>query len=115
MTTLERYNLPIKIFYANLLAMGIRLRVKNGSLRIGGKKELATPVLQEEISKRAEHLIALLTPAPSPQLESHFGRLLTLDELKQAFATAEFLREKVDATPVNGGWLLTTAKEGIQR
>lgn len=108
MTTLERYNMPVKIFYANLLKMGIKLRVKNGELRISGNKELATPTLQAEIVKRAEMLVDMLTPPPSPELASHFERLLTLAELKQALTTAEFLREKIDCWPVDGGWLLTT-------
>lgn len=109
--TLERYNFPVKIFYSNLLKMGIRLRVKDGSLRIGGNKELATPTLREEIEKRAEMLVDMLTPPPSPEMASHFERLLTLDELKQALNTAEFLREKVECWPMNGGWLLTTGKD----
>lgn len=112
--TLERFNLPIKIFYANLLAMGIKLRVKNGELRIGGNTELCTPVLQTEIEKRAEHLIAMLTPEPPKEMASHFGRLLTLDEMKQALNTANFFEIKIDALPCNGGWLLTIAKDNNQ-
>lgn len=109
--SLDRWNLPVKIFYANLLHMGITLRVKDGALRIGGNKELCTPVLQAEIEKRAEHLIDMLTPEPPKEMASAFGRLLTLDEMKQALNTANFFEVKVDALPVNGGWLLTTAKD----
>lgn len=108
--TLDRYNLPIKVFYGNMLKIGIKFRVAEGQLKVKDTQKIMTPVLQEEISKRAEHLIALLTPAPPEEMASHFGRLLTLEELKQALNTAAFLREKVDATPCNGGWILTTAK-----
>lgn len=108
---MERYNMPIKIFYANMLHLGLKFRVVDGQLRVGGNREMLTKPVQEEIAKRAEHLIDLLTPPPSPEMASHFGRLLTLDELKAALNTAAFLGEKVDAWPVNGGWILTTGKE----
>ena len=74
-------------------------------------KSVLTPVLKEEIAKRAEMLIDLLTPEPSPGMEKYFGRLLLLDELKQALHTAEIVGDKVDSLPCNGGWLLTTGKE----
>lgn len=109
--SLDRWNLPVKIFYANLLHMGIRLRVKDGALRIGGSTELCTPVLQKEIEKRAEHLIAMLTPEPPKEMASHFGRLLTLDEMKQAVNTAAFFQIELDTLPVDGGWLITMRKE----
>lgn len=110
MKDISRYGLPVKIFYGNLLKMGITLGVKDGQLRVGGNKEAITPVMREEILKRADQLVELLTPAPSPEMVSHFGRLLTLDELKTALNTADLLKERVDAIPVNGGWLLVTAK-----
>lgn len=111
--TIEKYNLPIKVFYGNLLRMGIRLKVKDGQLRISGNRELVTPVLRVEIEKRAEHLVDLLSPQPPQEMASHFGRLLTLDELKTALTTAQFLQARVDACPVNGGWILTMQKEGL--
>lgn len=106
--SLARYNMPIKIFYSNLLKMGIKLKVQDGQLRAGGNRDLLTPVMRDEITKRAEHLIDMLTPPPSPEMERYFGRLLLLDELKEALNTAQLLNEKVESTPVNGGWLLTT-------
>ena len=108
--SLARYNMPVKLFYGNMLKIGLKFRVKDGQLKVGGNREVLTPVLQDEIAKRAELLIALLTPPPSPEMESHFGRLLTLDELKVALNTAQMLGERVDSLPVNGGWLLTTVK-----
>lgn len=107
---LARYNMPIKIFYGNMLKIGLKFRVKDGQLKVGGNREVLTPVLQEEIAKRAEMLIDMLTPPPSPEMASHFGRLLNLKELKTALETAIMLNEKVDSFPVDGGWLLVTGK-----
>lgn len=108
--SIERYNLPIKIFYANMLRIGLKFKVRNGELRVGGNTDVLTPVLQEEIAKRADHLVALLTPPPSVAMEHYFGRLLTLKELKTALEAATMNNDRVDSWPVNGGWLLTTAK-----
>lgn len=107
---IDKYGLPIKIFYSNLLAMGIRLKVKDGQLRVGGRRDLVTPVLRAEIEKRAGLLVETFTPEPSADMERYFWRLLKLDELKDALRMAEMLSEHVDALPVNGGWLLTTGK-----
>lgn len=107
---IERYNLPIKIFYSNMLHIGLKLKVVNGELKVGGNMEIVTPVIEEEIVKRAEHLIDLLTPAPCVEMARYFGRLLTLDQLKVALNAAQQLQEPVDAFPVNGGWILVTSK-----
>lgn len=107
---MERYGIPVKIFYANMLKIGITFTVQDGQLKVGGDRTLLTPVIKEEIIKRKDHLIDLLTPPPSPEMASHFGRLLTLDELKTALHTADFLQERVDSFPVNGGWILVTSK-----
>jgi hypothetical protein len=104
------YGLPIRVFYANLLKAGLELRVDNSKLVVDGNVDILSPVLKEEIVKRSKHLIELLTPAPTGELAPYFGRLLYLDELKQALTTAEQLKVIVDATPCNGGWLLSTAK-----
>lgn len=110
--SIARYNMPIKIFYGNMLKIGIKFKVVDGQLKVGGNTEQITPVIEEEVIKRAEYLVEMLTPAPSKELASHFGRLLTLDELKVGLNTAQFLQEKVDAFPVNGGWILLTSKNG---
>jgi hypothetical protein len=104
------YGLPIRVFYANLLKSGLELRVANSKLVVDGNVDILSPVLKEEIVKRSKHLIELLTPLPTEELAPYFGRLLYLDELKQALRAAEQIRAKVDATPVNGGWLLSTGK-----
>jgi hypothetical protein len=104
------YGLPIKIFYANMLRIGVTFELVDGRLRVGGNLDIMTPVIQDEIIKRREHIVDLLTPAPSAEMASYFGRLLTRDEVLTALNTAKFLNEAVDALPVNGGWLLTTDK-----
>lgn len=109
--TLERYNMPVKLFYGNMLKIGLKFKVKDGQLKVGGNKDALTPVLKDEIAKRAELLIDLLTPPPSEEMERYFGRLLVLKELGEALRLAEMLNEKVDSLPVNGGWILTTGKE----
>ena len=55
-------------------------------------------------------VIDMLTPEPSAEMARYFGRLLTLKDLKTALETAIMLNEQVDSFPVNGGWLLVTAK-----
>ena len=104
------YGKPVRIFYANLLHSGLVLRVDSGKLIVDGNVDILSPVLKDEIIKRKQFLIDLLTPAPVEDLIQFFGRLLRLDELRQALRVAEQVKTKVDATPVNGGWLLTTGK-----
>jgi len=110
MNKLSRYGIPVKIFYINMLKLGLKFRVVDGQLKIGGNRELLTDAVKAEITKRAEFLIEMLTPPPSPEMASHFGRLLTLDELLVALNTAQMLNENIDSSPVDGGWLLTTGK-----
>jgi len=107
----SNYGKPIRIFYANLLHSGLKLRVANDKLMVDGNVDILSPVLKEEIVKRSKHLIELLTPLPTEELAPYFGRLLRLDELKQALGIAAQIKMQIDAMPCNGGWLLTTQKE----
>lgn len=107
---IERYNLPIKIFYGNMLKIGVKFNVVDGQLKVGGRMDIVTPVLEDEIIKRSSHLVEMLTPGPSPEMAGYFGRLLKLEELKVALNAAQQLQERVDAYPVNGGWILVTSK-----
>lgn len=104
------YGKPIKIFYANLLHCGVELSAEDGRLYVDGNTEALSPVYRDEIVKRKAHLIEMLTPAPPSELEPYFGRLLKLNELTQALGVAEQMQARVDATPANGGWLLTMPK-----
>lgn len=97
---------PIRIFYANMLRIGLTFRVRGVQLRVGGNKEILTPVLKDEIAKRAEHLIALLSPEVPEELAPYFHRLIKMDELKEAIRIAEVLGISLRSTPVNGGWLI---------
>lgn len=99
-------NKPIRIFYANMLRIGLTFRVRNGQLRVGGNKEIITPVLKDEIAKRAEHLIELLSPEVPEDLAPYFYRLIRVDELKEAIRIAEILGVSLRTTPCNGGWLI---------
>jgi hypothetical protein len=63
---------PIRIFYANLLRAGIKLKVVNTQLRVGGNTEVLSPVHRDEILKRAEHLIELLSPKVPEALRPYF-------------------------------------------
>lgn len=89
-----------------MLRIGIICKVRNGQLKVKDSLGIMTPVLKEEITKRAEHLIELLSPEPPPELEPYFYRLLKLDELKEAIRTAEVLGISLRTTPCNGGWLI---------
>lgn len=108
-------NKPIRIFYANLLRMGIKLKVVNGQLRVGGNAELLSPVLKEEISKRAEHLIDLLSPEIPVALLPYFYRLIKLDELRDAIDIAEQMGISLRTTPANGGWLIEILNHSVRK
>ena len=97
---------PIRIFLANMYRIGIKVRVVNGQLKVSDTRGIMTPVLKEEIVKRADHLIELLSPEVPEQLHPYFYRLLKLDELKEAIHTAEIIGVSLRTTPVNGGWLV---------
>lgn len=106
---------PIRVFYANMLRIGLTLRVRDGQLKVGGNTELLTPVIKDEIRKRAEHLIELLAPEVPEQLEGYFYRLLKLDELKDAIRIAEIMGISLRTTPVNGGWLIEIVNRHVSR
>lgn len=103
-------NNPIRIFYSNLLHIGIKLRVKDGKLRISGKIDLLSPVYRDEIIKRSTHLIDLLDVVPPEELEPYYFRLLSVNELTDALRIAERMQIEVKSLPVNGGWLLEISK-----
>lgn len=97
---------PIRIFYANLLRAGLKLRVVNGQLKVGGNTEILSPVLQEEIIKRAAQLTELLAPEVPEALRPYFYRLIKVNEVKEAVGIAEQMGISLRQTPVNSGWLL---------
>lgn len=100
------YGFPVRIFYANLLRMDIHLRVRDGKLKVTGRMDLCTPVLQDEIIKRAEQLIELLSPEVPEPLLPYFYRLIKVDEVKEAVGIAEQMGISLRQTPVNSGWLV---------
>lgn len=108
-------NRPIRVFYANLLRMGIKLRAVDGELKISGRKDLATPVVREEIIKRAEFLIELLSPEVPEALQPYFYRLIKVDEVKEAVGIAEQMGISLRQTPVNGGWLLEIMNHRVSK
>lgn len=100
------FNKPIRIFYANLLHIGVNLYVNDGKLRVSGNLDSLSPVYREEIVKRKDQLIELLSTRPPEALAAYFDRLIPLPELREALWIAEQNSIKVKALPVNGGWLL---------
>jgi len=105
---------PILIFYANLLRHGITMSVVDGGLRVGGATGSLSPVYRDEISRRAEHLTALLSPPVPDELANYFGRLLRVDDTVPVLGTAEQIDADIRMTPVDGGWLMTMG-DGSQR
>ncbi len=101
------YNKPIKIFLGNLYYIGITVAVEDGRLRVGGQTDKLSPVYRDEIIKRREQLIDLLSPPIPDELRRYFGRLLRVDELVEALGVAERIDANLQATPVNGGWIVT--------
>lgn len=100
------FNAPIKIFYANLLFIGVKMRVKDGQLRISGAIEKLSPVYQEEIVKRKSHLIEMLSQQPPDALRPYFFRLLSVNEVKEASVIANQMKIELTQMPVAGGWLV---------
>lgn len=108
-------NKPIRVFYANLLRIGIKMRVVNGQLKVKDTQGIMTPVLQEEIIKRSEHLIELLSPEVPEQLQDYFYRLINVSELKDAIYIAEAMGISLRGTPVNGGWLIEIMNHRVSK
>ena len=77
--------------------------------------QIMTPVLKEEIIKRAEHLIDLLSPDVPAVLEPYFYRLINVDQLKEAIRIAEIMGISLRGTPVNGGWLIEMMNRRISK
>lgn len=100
-------NKPIIIFLANLLYHGVTVAVRDGQLRVGGETGKLSPVYRDEIKRRAEQLIDLLSPPVPDELAPYFGRLISVDESIVAAGIAEHYDYDTRLTPVNGGWLLT--------
>lgn len=112
---IKGYNRPIRIFYANMLRIGIIIKVRNGQLRVSDSKGIMTPVIKDEIRKRAEHLIELLSPEVPTELEPFFHRLLKLDELQDAIRTAEIMGISLRTTPVDSGWLIEIMNHRVSK
>lgn len=100
------YGLPIRIFYANMLRIGLKFKVVDGQLKVRDTGDILTPVLQEEIVKRAENLIDLLSPEVPEPLLPYFYRLIKVTEVKEAVGIAEQMGISLRTTPVNSGWIL---------
>ena len=100
-------NKPIRIFYANLLRIGITLRVVDGVLRIGGNgREFLSPAYREEIERRAPQLIELLSPPVPEPLKPYAGRLLSVYETEVVTEIAAAIDAHITPFPANGGWVL---------
>lgn len=109
------FNNPIRIFYANMLRIGLVFKIRDGKLKVSDPNGVVTPVLKEEIRKRAEHLIDLLSPEIPEELEPYFYRLIRVDELKEAIRIAEVMGISLRTTPVNGGWLIEIVNRKITK
>lgn len=97
---------PIRIFYANMLRIGLKFKVIDGQLKVKDTGNIMTPVLQDEIIKRAEQLIELLSPEVPEALQPYFYRLIKVNEVKEAVGIAEQMGISLRQTPVNSGWLV---------
>jgi hypothetical protein len=104
--------LPIRIFYANLLYLGITLQVDEGMLKISGATKTLSPAYREEIVKRKTQLVELLACQPPDALRPFCFRLCSLAEAQAAQAIAHQLRQPIRCTPVNGGWLVEMRSDG---
>jgi len=109
------HGFPIRAFYANCLRSGLTLRVVDGKLKVGGNTEILSPVYREEIIKRAEQLIEMLSPEVPEPLQPYFYRLLKVDEVKEAVGIAEQMGISLRQTPVNMGWLLEIANHRVSK
>lgn len=107
-------NKPILIFLGNLYYHGVTVTVVNGQLRVGGETAKLSPAYRAEIVRRAELLIAVLSPPVPDDLAPYFGRLMRVDETMAAMGAAEETDTDLRLTPVDGGWLATIG-DGSQR
>lgn len=105
---------PILVFLSNLYYHGVTVAVRDGQLRVGGETGKLSPVYRDEIKRRAEQLIDLLSPPVPDELAPYFGRLIRVDETMLAAGIAERMDIDLRLTPVNGGWLATMG-DGSQR
>ena len=104
---------PIKLFLGNLYRHGFTLTVASGKLHVAppaDNPDLLFDGLRQEIIKRKAQIINLFTPAPPPELEPYFFRLLTVNEFTDAAHVADRIGVYLDATPVDGGWLIYISK-----
>ncbi len=73
------YGKPIRIFVGNLFYWGFNLWVEDGQLQVKAPadKSPIAPLLAEEITKRAGHILEVLKPFPAGPLQRYQGRLVT--------------------------------------
>ena len=102
----DTFNNPIRIFYANLLYLGIKVGIEDGQLVISGKTRHLSPAYQDEITKRSKHLIELLSVEAPEELAPYCLRLISNCELTDALCIADRIQANTRGLPVNGGWLL---------
>jgi hypothetical protein len=101
---------PVKVFLGNLYFLGVKVRVVDGQLRITGDTAKLSPAYREEIVRRSEQLIDLLSPAVPEELRPYFSRLISVDEVVDAMGIAERIDAHLLTSPVNGGWLCVMGK-----
>ena len=101
------YGRPIRVFYGNLLRVGITLRVVDGVLRIGGQgRTNLSPAYRKEITRRAFQLIEILEPPVPDELMPYFHRPLTVQEIEAATNIAKQIGAHIAPFPANGFWIL---------
>lgn len=104
---------PVKLFLGNLYRYGFTVTVTAGRLHVAPPADnpaLLTEPVKAEIIKRRQLIIDLFTPAPPPELEPFFFRLLRVDEFTEAAHVADRLGVYLDACPCDGGWLVFVSK-----
>lgn len=106
------YNAPIRIFYANLLRFGFTLSVEDGALKVRGPMKNLSPAYRDEIMRRKDHLIEMLSPVPPAELAPYAYRVIMRGECNEAQEIAARLGCHIEAHAVDGGWLILFAEEG---
>ena len=114
---MSEYGRPIRVFISNLMQWGVRLWVEDGRLVVKFPDDMeVSPMLKEEITKRASFIVDVLKPFPCGPLQKYYGRLVPQREFFQALQETPQHGYAVTGTPVALGKYLVEIEEcAIQR
>lgn len=107
----------IRVFWANMYLHGIQIipNERGTGLIVNRLRDVTlSPLVQEEICKRAALLLNMLTPLPPAKLRDYFYRLLRVEEVNAAMGVARECGVVVNCAVAGpGNWLLAMGEEQV--